>query len=324
MRPEPLTLILQRLDNEPPLFFAEEVEEYLGNVLARLLHLGVLRETTPSGTAACRDCGYGYVGRVEFITSTRTGRPHAYIPCPECGPVEVSPDRLRRWLVDVTGLLGALAAAAGIRGPTGEVVPGRLWRIGRATWAQRSREIYFARHVHAPNRDTLVAEMSRRPKSLLFVPTEANVRNWGGATTNLVLALESVLTLGPDALTFDHSFVESRLSDAGLTGEVKTKRKPRKRGERAAKIEALKKELIQHLLAARDHARATADRSGTPKLLPRPAQKQLARLAGLTESDVSRCLADPEARELRLLWETAADLDRILSWSGPIRTAQDD
>jgi hypothetical protein len=31
---------------------------------------------------------------------------------------------------------------------------------------------------------------------------------------------------------------------------------------------------------------------------------------------VSRCLKDPAARELRLLWETALELDKVLAWKG--------
>jgi hypothetical protein len=54
--------------------------------------------------------------------------------------------------------------------------------------------------------------------------------------------------------------------------------------------------------------------------LERPSQKDLASLCELTETDVSRCLKDPEARLLRLLWETASDLDRILAWEGTVGT----
>ena len=39
----------------------------------------------------------------------------------------------------------------------------------------------------------------------------------------------------------------------------------------------------------------------------------------MNEADVSRCLNDLEARELRLYWETATDLDRILGWKGGVK-----
>lgn len=68
-------------------------------------------------------------------------------------------------------------------------------------------------------------------------------------------------------------------------------------------------EVERHLFPIRDTL-------GTPELLPRPSQQDLAKRAGLTETDVSRCLKDPAARELRLQWETALELDKVLGWIG--------
>lgn len=314
-----MPLIWQRLDDEPPLFFAEEARKHVGPTLDRRVGLGLLCEAPPATSAACWDCGRGYVGRVEFVTSSRTGRRHAYIPCPDCGAVEVPLDRLKRWAVGVPALVAAMADAAGVRGPPTEVVVGYLWRVGKAIWGQRLREVYFARHVAQDNHPALAAELSRRPKAVLLLPTEASVRRWGGATTNLAIALESVVTFGPAALSFDVAYVESRLADVGLTGDVKAKRPPRKRAERAAKIEALVRDMAEHLRAARDYAYASKERTGTPELLPRPSQQDLAKRTGLTKADVSRCLADESARELRLYWETALDLDQIMRWKEKLR-----
>jgi hypothetical protein len=190
MTPDPFVLMLQRLDDQPPLFFAEEARKHFGPTLDRLIGLGLLRQTTPAASAPCCDCGH--VGRVEFVTGRRTGRTHAYLPCTDCGAVEVPLDALKRWAVDVPALLAALADAAGVCGPLAEVATGHLWRVGKASWGGRPREVDFARHVAADNRPALVAELSRRPKAVLLLPTEASVRRWGGATTNLAIALESV------------------------------------------------------------------------------------------------------------------------------------
>ena len=79
-----------------------------------------------------------------------------------------------------------------------------------------------------------------------------------------------------------------------------------KRSGRVAKIELLVKELKQHLRSASDHA------SNTGELLPRPTQEMMAGLTGLNKFDVSRCLKDNSANELRLLWQTADDLEAVL------------
>jgi hypothetical protein len=40
----------------------------------------------------------------------------------------------------------------------------------------------------------------------------------------------------------------------------------------------------------------------------------------MSKSDVSRCLADESARELRLYWDIALDLNQIMDWRSRPRT----
>jgi len=91
-------------------------------------------------------------------------------------------------------------------------------------------------------------------------------------------------------------------------------RRNRKRAERTASIELLTKELKHHIRAARDHAQTMIDHGREPKLLPRPSQKELAERVGITVSAASRCFNDPSATELRVLWETADDMEALLKY----------
>ncbi|MCX5682317.1 MAG: hypothetical protein NT049_01360 [Planctomycetota bacterium] len=84
----------------------------------------------------------------------------------------------------------------------------------------------------------------------------------------------------------------------------------KKRAGRAGDIEALKKELAEHLRAARDHARATLERDKEPGLLPRPQKRELGQRAGVKPHTVTRCFQD--STELQRLWDLAADLAAIL------------
>src|SRR3712207_9375640 len=52
--------------------------------------------------------------------------------------------------------------------------------------------------------------------------------------------------------------------------------------------------------------------TGAAALLPRPLQRDLARQAGMSEADVSRCLSDPAADLLRRLWAVAEGLGLVL------------
>ncbi len=180
-----LPSILRRLEIEPPVFHCREIRAF-GSRLELLIRLGVLREMAPLSTAACPDCQFGSQRRVEYVADSKTHARHGYIHCPQCGIVEVALDGLRRWRVDPAGFLAAAFSGAGVSGPATEVIPGRLWRVGKVTWAARRREVYFTRWYRCDGSNSLVAEMSRRPKAILFTATEATARRWTGAVENLV------------------------------------------------------------------------------------------------------------------------------------------
>lgn len=174
--------------------------------------------------------------------------------------------------------------------------------------------VQLVRHVWRGNRPSIAAGLARFPGCVLLTPTETTVPLADPPLARVMVALESVLRLEPTGLVLDRSLLEARLPvDPGVSGPA-PKRAVRKRAARAAKIEALLAELVQHLRSARDHAFVTEAQRGQAELLPRPTQKQLAERTGLSESDVSRCLADPVARELRLYWETALDLGQLMGW----------
>lgn len=86
----------------------------------------------------------------------------------------------------------------------------------------------------------------------------------------------------------------------------------RKRSHRAAHIELLEKELIEHIKAARDYAWSAIDAGKAPQLLPRPSKNELAKRANMKKWTACRCFNNPKAHQLRLLWETADGLEQIL------------
>jgi hypothetical protein len=242
---------------------------------------------------------------------------HGFIHCRDCGISEVPRRRLERWQIETGKLLSAVYVCADCA--IHERVPGQLWQVGKATWAGRPRDVWFGRGNRADDIAIAVETLPRRPKAIVFTPTEHGAGRWQDEIDNLVIALESALSFDGREFRLDIEHVESRIIDAGLGLEEETpERKPRKRAERAANIERIKNELIAHLRSARDHAFATKDQSGEPQLLPRPTQKELAGRVRLTEPDVSRCLKDESARELRIYWELALNLDQIMAWKGPL------
>ncbi|WP_168566042.1 MarR family transcriptional regulator [Crateriforma spongiae] len=111
--------------------------------------------------------------------------------------------------------------------------------------------------------------------------------------------------MSKDGLRIDWETVEDLLIESCESEIPKPKPQPR-RSSRTAKIELLVRELTLHLRSAADLAHASGE------LLPRPTQQELARRTGISKSDVSRCIKDPSANQLRLLWQTADDPDAVL------------
>jgi hypothetical protein len=305
--------VLSRWEIDPPLFGAEEAGGELKPIFAALRERSLLRPATPAGSHTCSECGERR--RVDYLPSQGGGQT-GYIHCP-CGVTPVPQERLLRWRIDDEALLAAVFR--GISLAIQSQVTGRLWRVGKAHWAGRSREVWFARCFRRAAAAEVREIMARRPKAILFAPTEAGADLWRRALDRPTISLESTLTFSGDGIVFDAPHVEGLLIDAGLGSAAPGRRPPKKRGDRAANIEALRKEMVAHLRAARDHAFDAQERTGEPELLPRPTQKALGDRVGLSESDVSRCLKDETAGELRLYWEAALDLGQIMNWKGPIR-----
>jgi hypothetical protein len=292
---------------------AEEAYGDLRDVVTALRDQSILRAMTPAGAANCTECGERC--RVNHI-SDESGGKYGFIHCRDCGIAQVPAHFLDRWKIDTGRFLAA--AFRGVNLSLQERVPGQLWQVGKANWAGRSRDVWFARAFRRDHAAVAVKELARRPKAILFAPTEAGAGRWQETTKNLVLALETTLSFDNGTIGFDSAYVESRIVDAGLGADSVATRRPKKRAGRTANIESLRKEMIEHLRAARDHAFAKQDQTGEPELLPRPTQKALGKRVGLSESDVSRCLKDEEAGELQLYWNTALDLGQIMAWKGPI------
>ena len=99
-----------------------------------------------------------------------------------------------------------------------------------------------------------------------------------------------------------------------LPGNYRKEKATPMRSERATNIERLEKELEQHILSARDYAYTLEQRGQPPELLPRPKQKELAKRLGIDGPAVSRCLRDPRAKVLKILWNTADSLEEVMRY----------
>jgi hypothetical protein len=217
---------------------------------------------------------------------------------------------LSRWTIDSPAFLAAIFQDSKLN--IDEQIKDHLWLIGRSTWAGRSCEMWFARKATRSDIAAVAETLKKRPKSVVFVPIEHSAEIYRASISNPIIALDAVLSFDANGLQLDSRYIDDWIASSfGAPGTTVTKPRP-KRGERATKIEKLRKELVEHIYAAREYAHTIKNQTGEPELLARPTQKMLAKQTGMTEADVSRCLKDESAKELQLLWRTAQDLEAIM------------
>jgi len=309
---EILATVLGRLDIDTPHFVGYEVCYWPKRALEVWTDWGVLRAISPSTGLPCHECGGDYYGEVVYVNSLRTGELQIFLPCPECGTSRVDPDELRRWTVDVEQLVRRVFQPADVRLDFTQLVPDRLWRVGRSDWAGRAWSVLFGRMFHRRDAREILTKATIPSRSVVFVPDLVPKPDPTDDRRPLIISLTSATSWHQDAVRLDRQSIEDRLAEWIDARRPATKPAARKRASRTADIEALATEMREHLRAARRYALATLDQTGQPQLLPRPTQEQLARRVGRSQHTVSRCLKDQTATELRFLWDLAIDLDRVL------------
>jgi hypothetical protein len=302
----PLPALLSRAEYDPPVFYADRTPADVRAALPGLAARGLVREVTPAEFVACEDCGS--VSQVAYL-GPPGGPRRPYLTCKECGGHEVPAERLRRWAVEFAAPAAAVARDAGATGGPEELVARLLWRLGRVRWGGAAREALFLRYPAWEGDVGVRTALAGRPRSVLLLPTGQALTRWAGRTPNPTFALSDLLLSGEEA-RFDWSVVETTFA-----AEAPKKKKPQKRrASRAAAIELVKGVLLEHLRAAKDRVWFSIERGEEPVLLPPPSQRQLARQTGLHEVTVGRCLKDEDGDYLRLLLETATDLEAVKRW----------
>ena len=234
---DPLAAVWERADAAEPRFSGDEVASWPAGLERRLVGAGLIRRDDNAETVVCDACDDGHVAEVVSMVSPPGSKPRGYIWCPEAGRVAVPPERLMQWVVDFAGLAGAVATALDLAGIMEEVVPVRIWYLGKATIAGRSREVFFGRGLEWADASDTVSRCERLNASrgrLMFVPgAQPPERVWGDDRPPVV-TLKTVANLGSDGrVTLDRDHLESVLTEGRrLTRIVPRKSFPTPTGAR--------------------------------------------------------------------------------------------
>ncbi len=131
----------------------------------------------------------------------------------------------------------------------------------------------------------------------------------------LLISLNDIITHNGTTLVAGDSWPSHQAAWMGqlhLPENFQNKRPKRKRTERAVKIEAIRRELLEHIRASHRHANDLYESGQSAELLPRPSKSELALRAGVQSYDITRCFNDDP--QIRKLWEIAANLDDVLNF----------
>lgn len=293
---------------DPPVFTVDEVTRQWKTQLEVFHRAGVFQKTTAAGQWWCEECTDSH----EITYQVNSGVQSGHFVC-ESGITYLRREQTDRLKIDTAAMLRLLFVDS--RVAIDPIVGERLWNIGRQTIASRSRDLLFVRGIGSQLHDEIINKLATHPKAILFTPSNASTVLWQNHVLCMVVALEQVVIQNDSGYTVDWNSIEDLFAGHIADDDVPTKSR-KKRGTRTAKIEQLRDELKRHLASAADHAIATAEGEGYAALLPRPTKSELAKLAGVSKYDVTRCFADPTASELRLLWDTADNLEAVLRLRG--------
>jgi hypothetical protein len=182
----------------------------------RLIAAKLLVPAEPSPWVVCPEC-FDHEEQV-MVTAGVDGRSRAFIPCPEHVRVEVRDRDRCQWRVSPPWIALTISACLGFERRCSELISGRLWRLGRATIRDRSRELLLARGVDWADSDDLRSRVVRAVDPVVFVTRDPPVGFWLGRQRPVV-SLRDLVTLGDDGLELDPLAVRSAIDAADALAE---------------------------------------------------------------------------------------------------------
>ena len=215
-----------RAEESEPVFAAEEVKRWPAT-FERLRHSGLLRETELASSVMCYNCGRPHPEEVIYLNEALFGRTRPHIVCPDEGLIEIDIDDMRQWLVDRQTLVRMLAAALEAVGHIEQIVPNRVWSLGRRHLGGRFRDFFFVAGAARPDGPAVMAHADRIGNvaaPVILVPSKPpRHEQWKNSALPL-FCLSQVAELGEGRLVLDLDYIEDALPRDRAASPSKTVR----------------------------------------------------------------------------------------------------
>jgi len=207
-----LKTVLQSADAAcSALFGPDDIARWPKGALEALVEAGLLGQASHATSVVCDGCEEACLSEVEFVGGEEGGPLRAYVVCErreDIGRVEVPLERLRRWAVDLGGLAAVIAQNLGAVGGVEELVAGRLWWLGRATFRAGPMDVFIARGLgHQVGAQEVGAEprFQQCSRAVLLTLGDTPDDLFPG---KIAVSLQRLLVLGEDGLSFERQVVE--------------------------------------------------------------------------------------------------------------------
>jgi len=210
-----LSTLWQRADAKEPRFGSDEVAAWPDGAMSQFMGAGLIRQVENASSVVCDACAGEHVEDVTFVQSPAGTAVRAYIYCPEHGRVRVPLERLKQWEVNFDGLSGAIARAMDLAGNKEDIISGRIWFLGKATIAMRSRELFLARGLTWEDARGVLgasARLNAARSALVFAAGEVPPADIWNGDAPPVVALKTVAAFGETGFSVDREHLESLLS----------------------------------------------------------------------------------------------------------------
>lgn len=165
---ELLQLLLIAADDSGRAFRHRDLAEWPEDGLEVFSQLGILRRGSGGLMAECDNCTEPHLERVIMHDDDPS---RMFISCPDAMRVEVTPEMCQCWEVDPGGLADQLNRVLGLSGKAKEVIPSRLWRLGRVLHDGKTREVLLAMGLHLQDAGSIALQVGPKGRSIVLVPS---------------------------------------------------------------------------------------------------------------------------------------------------------
>lgn len=187
----------------------------------RLLASGLLKDAGTAEYVRCSACERGHKEKV-VARPQANGEFKFYIPCPELLRVELQPDELRRFTIDIPSLLAQLASALALSGQITTLTADRVWRLGRTTLQGTLRDVLLASGMNRKDAPSIRGSITQARKPIVFVPHSKPPADYWNGRVPPVIALDQVATFTDSGIEIDPLEITSAIHEANAAahGEV--------------------------------------------------------------------------------------------------------